>query len=291
MTTEVFRYSAFTRDGHGGNPAGVVFNAECLDEAQMLSIAEAIGYSETAFVLPDGQDPERTRLRFFSPKAEVAFCGHATVATAVAIAHRTGPGTLLLTTKAGPVTVSTQPSPDGMSATLISPPARSEPVEPSPLKRALDAFGWNHDDLDQRFPAHVAFAGNKHLMVGVRSEQTLRELDYDYDLLADLMAEQTWTTVNTFWAASDRTFHARNPFPPGGVVEDPATGAAAAAFGGYLRAIGHPAVPGIIEILQGHHMGAPSRLMIEVSVDVPTVKITGTANQLALSPYDETDMA
>jgi PhzF family phenazine biosynthesis protein len=290
VTTEVLRYSAFTRDGEGGNPAGVVFNAQCLDESQMLTIAEAIGYSETAFVLPDDDSPERTRIRYFSPKAEVAFCGHATIATAVAMAHRTGPSTLVLTTNTGPVRVVTQDTSLGMSATLTSPPTSSRPVEDAILQEALNALRFSADDLASGFPPHVAFAGNNHLMLGVRTEEVLSGLEYDYDRLAALMARESWTTVNTFWAASGSVFHARNPFPPGGVREDPATGAAAAAFGGYLREIGHPGGPGRIEILQGHHMGAPSRLLIEVVPSDPSVHVTGTATRLALSPYDEAEL-
>ena len=105
MSAEVLRYAAFTADGSGGNPAGVVLDAGSLGDAQMLAIAAAIGYSETAFVIPTDIDPT---LRFFSPVAEVAFCGHATIATAVALAERRGPGIVRLSTPAGPVTVATR---------------------------------------------------------------------------------------------------------------------------------------------------------------------------------------
>lgn len=92
MTPDVLRYAAFTRDGRGGNPAGVVLDASGLTDAQMLSIAQEVGYSETAFVLPAAAGDGRLPVRCFSPKAEVAFCGHATIATAVALAERDGAG-------------------------------------------------------------------------------------------------------------------------------------------------------------------------------------------------------
>ena len=95
MTVEVLRYSAFPEDGAGGNPAGVVLGAASLSDPQMLAIAEAIGYSETAFLSPaSDSDPARLSVRYFSPRAEVDFCGHATVASAVAIAERYGAGVL-----------------------------------------------------------------------------------------------------------------------------------------------------------------------------------------------------
>ncbi len=79
------------------------------------------------------------------------------------------------------------------------------------------------------------------------------------------MAGQGWTTVHLVWAESPVVFHARNPFPPGGVVEDPATGAAAAAFGGYLRALALVDVPARVTILQGEDMGRPSRLLVDLA--------------------------
>ncbi len=279
MTVEVLRYSAFTRDGAGGNPAGVVLDAGSLTDADMLSIAADLGYSETAFVLSD--DLGRVRLRYFSPLAEVAFCGHATIATAVALAERDGTGRLELTTMAGAVGVETEPGPEGITASLTSPPAHSRPVDPAVLERSLAALRWTAAALDERFPVHVGFAGNQHLVIGVRDEPTLAALDYDYDALAALMAEQGWTTVHAFWAASASVFHARDPFPPGGVVEDPATGAAAAAFGGYLRTTGLVPVPSRFTILQGHHMGAPSRLLVDLDADTESVRVSGTATLLA----------
>jgi PhzF family phenazine biosynthesis protein len=280
MTIEILRYSAFTRDGAGGNPAGVVLDATGLTEAEMLSIAAELGYSESAFVLPDPEVPRRVRVRYFSPLAEVAFCGHATIATAVAIADRDGEGTLELTTVAGPITVETQRTAEGTTATLTSPPAHSTPVAPDVLARALAALRWSEAEIDPSYPPHVGFAGMHHLVLAVRDEATLAGLDYDFDALGALMAEQGWITVHLFWAESPSTFHARNPFPPGGVVEDPATGAAAAAFGGYLRTTGLAPVPGSVTVLQGHYMGAPSRLLVHLDTGTEATRVTGIATQL-----------
>src|SRR6266545_5638303 len=123
MTT-VLRYAAFTTDPAGGNPAGVVLDASGLDDETMQAIAADVGYSETAFVTEEagGVRP----VRYFSPKAEVPFCGHATVATAVALAERIGPGELVFSTKAGlvPVTVD-----DNMRATLTSVEPQVEAVD------------------------------------------------------------------------------------------------------------------------------------------------------------------
>jgi PhzF family phenazine biosynthesis protein len=274
---EVLRYAAFTDDGHGGNPAGIVLDAGHLDDTARLGIAAEVGYSETAFVEPDGAAGSY-RVRYFSPLAEVTFCGHATIATAVALADRDGAGLLRFSTLAGLIEVRTTVTDDGVTATLTSVPTRTRPADPAAVVAALDVLHWTEDDLDPRYPAHVAFAGEDHLVLAVRERATLAALDYDFDGLKALMADQHWTTLHLVWAEDDHTFHARDPFPPGGVVEDPATGAAAAAFGGYLREIGAVEAGARVTILQGADMGRPSRLLVDVLADSDRVLVTGTAH-------------
>ncbi|MEU9647018.1 PhzF family phenazine biosynthesis isomerase [Streptomyces sp. NPDC048188] len=278
MTTEILRYSAFTHDPDGGNRAGVVLDASALDEAAMLKIAAEVGYSETAFVTARDVERRRFEVRYFSPLAEVAFCGHATVALAVALAERLGPGEIVLDTPAGEIPVSTASDGSGaVRATLTSVPTRSRPALPAELDGTLRALGWASADLDPDLPAHVAFGGNDHLVLAAASRARLADLDYDFDALAEIMRRYGWTTVDLVWRESAERFHARNPFPVGGVVEDPATGAAAAAFGGYLRELGLVTGPGTIAIRQGEDMGRTSELLIEVSPGDPRTRVTGQA--------------
>ena len=277
--TEVLRYSAFTDHEQGGNPAGVILDAADLTETDMLAIAADVGYSETAFLTPTGHSA-RFGMRYFSPRAEVAFCGHATIASAVALAERAGPGAITLDTVAGPVTVVTRQTPDGLTATLTSVPTRTTSAADDLVSRALHILGWDRGDLDDRYPAHVAYAGNDHLILAAATRERLANLGYDFPALALLMAEHGLTTVHLFWAETPTLIHARNPFPPGGVVEDPATGAAAAAFGGYLRELHLAPVPGRVTILQGQDMGAPSRLIVDLDNSAPGVEVTGQATRL-----------
>ena len=147
MSPEILRYAAFTDDPAGGNPAGVVLDATGLDAAAMLAIAADVGYSETAFVLrrADGT----LDVRYFSPLAEVPFCGHATIATAVAWAERHGGGVLTMRTPAGDVRVEVL---DGAPprATLTSVPPRIGEVDAADVAEALAALGWSADALDPR---------------------------------------------------------------------------------------------------------------------------------------------
>ncbi|HEX6446924.1 MAG TPA: PhzF family phenazine biosynthesis isomerase [Streptosporangiales bacterium] len=273
--TAVLRYAAFTDDPAGGNPAGVVLDAAGLDDADMLAVAAEIGYSETAFVT--AETGERTfTLRYFSPKAEVPFCGHATVATAVALAERLGPGGLTFHTPAGVVPVEVTRTGDGYAATLTSVEPHVEPVDDADVAEALAALGWRWSDLDPALPPRIAYAGARHLVLAAATRARLADLDYDFDRLARYMTERDLTTVQLVWRESADVFHVRDPFPVGGVVEDPATGAAAAAFGAYLRELGELS-HGALTLHQGDDLGRPGVLRVELRNGDPRVRVSGRA--------------
>ncbi|MEU8071117.1 PhzF family phenazine biosynthesis isomerase [Micromonospora sp. NPDC049151] len=274
---DILRYAAFTADPAGGNPAGVVLDATGAGDAQMRRVAAQVGYSETAFLVP-ARD-RRFTVRYFSPKAEVPFCGHATIASAVAYAERHGPGVLHLDTRAGLVEVATSVRPDGTTtATLTSVAPRTVPLGAEDLAALLAALRWSPDDLDATLPPRVAYAGAWHPIVAAATRQRLADLDYDMAALGALMAERDWTTIDLVHRESPLLFHARNPFPPGGVVEDAATGAAAAAFGGYLREMGLVEPPATVTVRQGEDMGRPSLLTVGIPVAPGAgIAVTGTA--------------
>ncbi|MEU0172284.1 PhzF family phenazine biosynthesis isomerase [Streptomyces massasporeus] len=274
---EILRYVAFSTDPKGGNPAGVVLDASGADDALMLATAAEVGYSETAFVVDPGDGT--LDVRYFSPLAEVSFCGHATIATAVAHAERHGTGRLHLRTQAGPVTVTTDRAADGtLVATLVSVAPRTVPLEEADFGELLAILGWSTEDLDPLLPPRVAFAGAWHPVIATASRDRLADLDYDMAALGDLMARRDWTTIDLVWRESPTVFHARNPFPPGGVTEDPATGAAAAAFGGYLRELELVPNPATLTIHQGVDMGRPSLITVTVPADPHSgIGVTGTA--------------
>ncbi|WP_371780151.1 PhzF family phenazine biosynthesis protein [Streptosporangium subroseum] len=272
---EILRYTAFTHEPEGGNPAGIVLDAGELSDAEMLAFAAEVGYSETAFVTGRDDESRTFRVRYFAPSAEVDFCGHATIATSVALAERLGTGRLVFDTKAGEIVVDTEIADDALLATLTSVPTRSRPASEEAVAEVLSALGWSHDDLDPAFPPHVAFGGVEHLMLAAASRERLADLRYDFDALKSVMTRNGLTTVNLFWRESDERFHSRNPFPIGGVVEDPATGAAAAAFGGYLRVLGTDSSE--FTIIQGVDMGRPSTLKVSIASPDGRTRVSGGA--------------
>jgi PhzF family phenazine biosynthesis protein len=285
-TGTLLRLAAFTTDPSGGNPAGVWLGDALPDAAEMQRIAGDVGYSETAFLAPDGSDePGRLRVRFFSPAKEIDFCGHATIASGVALAERGWPTSLVLRTNDGVVALDVARDPDGRyQATLTSVEPWVRDLPEALLDRLLGLLGWRQDELDPTLRPALAFAGVRHPIVAVSSLSTLARLDYDFDVMRAVMLEHDLTTLQLIWRETPTRFRARDPFAAGGVVEDPATGAAAAALGAYLRERGEIKPPTTFEISQGVEMGRPSLLTVSILEGDEQVRVSGTAVPIASSP-------
>jgi PhzF family phenazine biosynthesis protein len=275
----LLRLAAFTTDPAGGNPAGVWIGDVLPPADEMQRIAAEVGYSETAFLAPEESgDPGRFRVRYFSPLAEVAFCGHATVASGVALAERGAPDRLALTTNDGVVSVAVAGGPDGLPrATLTSVEPWVRPIPDDLLARILALLGWRLDELDPDLPPALAHAGVTHPIIAVRSLQTLGRMVYDFEPMRLLMVAHDLTTLQLIWRETPTRFRARDPFAVGGVVEDPATGAAAAALGAYLRERGEIVPPATFEIAQGVEMGRPSLLTVSIVPGEAGVRVSGAA--------------
>ncbi|WP_327367088.1 PhzF family phenazine biosynthesis protein [Streptomyces sp. NBC_01217] len=285
--TEILRYTAFSADPEGGNPAGVVLDASGLDDTAMLAVAAELGYSESAFLTardePGDTDSPAARaytIRYFSPKAEVPFCGHATVATALALAEREGPGDLLFSTRAGTVPVTVNRENGELRATLTSVEPDVMDIAPDDLAEALAALDWPAADLDPALPPRIAYAGARHLVLAAATRERLADLDYDFPRLEALMRRLDLTTLQLAWRAAPDVFHVRDPFPVGGVVEDPATGAAAAAFGACLRALGLVPDTAVLTLHQGEDMGRPGTLTVELRAGDARVRVSGTGTRI-----------
>ena len=274
----VQRLAAFSNQDHGGNPAGVVIADTLPEAAEMQRIAAEVGFSETAFAAPQG---DGWRVRYFSPEAEVPFCGHATIALGAALAQRFGERTFALALSQGSITVDGRPGPGGIySAALQSPPTRSGAAPAASVDAVLDIFGLTRNDLDPRIPPAHIHAGADHLVLMLRSREKLAAMKYDFARAQVLMRRENWVTVLLGYAESAQLFHTRNAFAFGGVEEDPATGASTAAFAGYLRDLGWPH-SGRIQVYQGDDMGAPSRLTAEIPASPgASIRVSGTVREL-----------
>jgi PhzF family phenazine biosynthesis protein len=252
--------SAFTDGPRGGNPAGVVLCETLPDAGTMQAVAAEVGYSETAFVASSGK---AWRVRYFAPEVEVDFCGHATIAVGAALAKHEGPGTFALQLNRAEITVDGYQSAEGWGAAFQSPPTNSRDTPAVLVDEALALFGLARSDLDDRIPPAIAHAGADHLVLALRRRDDLTAMRYDLAKGRDLARREGVVTFSLVFAETSQIFHARNPFPIGGVYEDPATCAAAAALAGYLRDLVWPH-EGSIAIRQGEDMGIPCCLRAEI---------------------------
>jgi PhzF family phenazine biosynthesis protein len=270
----ILRIAAFSDGSTGGNPAGVAISNELPSEARMQAIAAEVGFSETAFA---ARADDGWRVRYFSPEIEVPFCGHATIALGAALALTQGDGVFPLTLNDAQIIVEGRRQGDVISAALQSPPTRAVKAETPLIEEALQVFGYRSEDLDPRIPPARIHGGADHLVLALRTREALSQMKYELSVGRTFMKREGFVTVLLAYAEGDRLFHTRNPFASGGVYEDPATGAATAAFAGYLRDLAWPH-GGAIDIVQGEDMGMRSRLHADISpVTGSSIRVAGTA--------------
>ncbi|MEV8212959.1 PhzF family phenazine biosynthesis protein [Leifsonia sp. NPDC077715] len=271
----ILRFRAFTRPGDptSGNPAGVVLDAESLSDADMLGIAADLGFSETAFL--SAIEPDAARVRYFTPRAEIAFCGHATIASGVALAREGAGSTVAFTTNAGVVPVAVSPE----RATLTAVETSVEPLGGVLLAELLDALRLETTDLDPMLPPAFIRGGNPHPLVPVAAG-VLGRLDHDADAVLRLQDRKGWDgTIPVVHRISADRFASRNPFPRGGIREDPATGSAAAGLGAYLRQHGLVTMPAEVTVEQGAETGRPSSILVSIPPE-GRIRVTGSAETL-----------
>jgi PhzF family phenazine biosynthesis protein len=246
----------------------------------MQAIAADVGYSETAFLVPRPAE-SNVYVRYFTPQGEVPFCGHATIAAAVALAELSPAAELIFHTPAGFVSIMTfQNDKCELVAELTSVAPRVSEPDPDLVRGVLRALRWSAEDLDPNYPVRLANAGSEHLVLVTKTRKRLADLAYDFDVLARLMRDHGLVTVQLVWPESKKRYHSRNPFAGSGVVEDPATGASAAAFGGYLRELGMIGGTASFTITQGVDMGRPSEINVSVIEAEPGVRVSGSAHRV-----------
>ena len=286
MTAEpkVLRYAAFTDDPAGGNPAGIVLDASALDHAAMQAIATEVDYSETAFVT--GRDGDLRTVRYFSPISEVPFCGHATIATAVAIAEREGPGIVRFATPVGEISIETRDDGNGLRAAFTSPDTDLAHFPEFALDALLELIGVDRVHLDERYPPRIATAGGRHPVIVIADADVFDGFRFDPGAMRAFIDAQGWPlTIAVLHRVSDAAdgalhFEARNIFPVGRITEDPATGSAAGPLALHLARHGRIEFGDEIEISQGVEIGRPSTLYARVdgSADqVERVEVGGSA--------------
>lgn len=233
-----FHYEAFTDTPGKGNPAGIVFDREGkLTGAEMQRIAAAIGFNETAFVLPASQAGCGLRLRFFAPGSEMPLCGHGTVAAVSALAEREGiqqEGPLTIQTNAGPLPVFWN---SGDRTVVMSQNDAQFCPFSGDLATLLDTVGLTQEELDQRFPIVYGSTGSWTLILPLKDLAACARCTPQNSRFPSVLTDFPSASVHPIVLGATRpgrAMHGRHfSGAYAGTVEDPVTGTASGVMGGY----------------------------------------------------------
>jgi PhzF family phenazine biosynthesis protein len=269
---QVHQVDAFTREPFTGNPTGVVLNADALSEAQMLAIARELNNAETAFILAPDADDHTVRARFFTPRSEAGFVGHATIAAQYVLSRRhDAPRWQRQKSKAGIVDVEVRGSDeDRRIAIRRSPPPIGRELNDRERLAVLDALALASESLDTRIPPRIVGAAGTRLLIGVRGPEPLKHLKPDLARLTTLSAQIGAAGYFVFTVvpnAEDHLTEARMFCPALGIAEDPVSGNAHGLLGAYLARLGLLDRNGERAHfcgVQGHSLHRPGRVEIEL---------------------------
>jgi PhzF family phenazine biosynthesis protein len=285
----LFLVDAFTRERFCGNPAAVVLDADVLEEQEMRRIARELGGIEVAFVLGSDSPDYDVELRFFSPRREVGFVGHATVAAHYVRAMADGlpRGKVRQKSPAGIVGVEVSGTAPDLRVTIDQTPATFGPIVPEErLGPVLDALGISSSSLHPACPVQVMSTANSRLLIGLQSPDTLDSLQPKMDQLVHLTPHVGADGFFVFAlkpGSDPLTTESRMFCPVIGVPEDPVSGNAHGMLGVYLLHNGLLAPTGgeaSFVGLQGRFVDRPGRVEVHVACSgkrATAVRVTGDA--------------
>jgi PhzF family phenazine biosynthesis protein len=298
----VFQVDAFTTQRFCGNPAGVVLDADPLSDRDMQLLARELNNGDTAFLLrPNGADHD-LRVRFFTPRSEAAFVGHATLAAHAVLASLRIEPRRRQKQKSGLVQVDTLSANPARIAIRQPPPPLGREIEPAELDAVLEALGLTRSDLDRRCPAVIAGHGSTRLMLGVVDAAVLARTRADSVRLRALSAQigVAGYFLFTLRPAEPAAFSEARMFCPAlGIEEDPVSGNAHALLGAYLLhhgLIGAGSDPSQqrqqIEFtgVQGQYLGRPGRVTVTLELEQRRLRAVSISGEAVIVFATEVDL-
>jgi len=288
MNTDVILVNSFTSNGAGGNPAGVVLNADTLSDAQKLSIAQAVGYSETAFVCRD--DEADFEVSFFTTTGEVDFCGHATLAVFSTLFQEgiVAAGCYTQKTKAGLLAIVVEPT-----GHVIMDLQLPQKLGKFSYEAISDVIGIDSAILaSTRLPIEIISTGLADLIIPVPMGYLDSIIPNDI-AISDFCRTHDVVGFHVFElcdAESPLTASCRNFAPLVGISEESATGSATGALACYFAE--HLPLDCHYVVEQGRAMGCTSMLTASVELNgskISSVKVGGSASRIGTSIYSNVE--
>ena len=279
MYSKVYRIAAFTKSPLGGNPAGIVFDADNLTEKEMLNIATEVGYSETAFVM--NSDIADFKVRFFTPVDEVDLCGHATIATynLMRDLDLIKVGDYMQETKAGVLKLRIEEECIFMEQKQ---PEYLEVIDPIEILKCF--IGMRLDQMDD-LPVQIVTTGLKDIILPIKDVETLNALEPNFEEIEAISYKYDVVGIHAFSISKSNEFdaHARNFAPRYGINEEGATGTSNGALACYMmKYCGEDNKKNYV-IEQGVAMGRPSKIQVGLNIKdgkITAVFVGGTATAI-----------
>lgn len=263
MLNSIYRVSAFADNINGGNPAGVVLDADKLTDEQMLQIAKEVGYSETAFVMKS--DRADFRVRFFTSVDEVDLCGHATIATFNLLRDLgiVNIGNYTQETKAGILKLKIYDDSVYMEQNT---PKYYERIDKKEIERC---FISQSIDYISDIPIQIVSTGLKDILLPVKELDVLLEIQPNIKLIDEISRKYDVTGIHVFCLETLHGVdaHVRNFAPRYGINEESATGTANGALACYLMKYVKSNFNGNFVIEQGYSMKKPSKIKVKLKCD------------------------
>lgn len=271
-SVRVFQVDAFTHQRFTGNPAGVVLDADGLSDAEMQALARELNHGDTAFVLrPDATDHD-VRVRFFTPRREAGFVGHATLALHAVLRALDLPPAPRQKQSTGIVQVAVEAGASGAIAITQPPAVLRADIDAALLDEVLQALDLGRADLAADRTPMIAGSGSTRLLLPLRDGAVLAGLRPDLRRLAALSPAIGAAGFFVFTqrpALPDCDTEARMFCPALGIDEDPVSGNAHGMLGAYLLQQQALSIAGDVVRFrgaQGHHMGRPGRIDVELQL-------------------------
>lgn len=282
MKIKVYTLNAFGKTNKGGNPAGVVLDADNLNEEQMKSIAKEVGFSETAFIM--NSEIADFKLRFFTPSDEVDLCGHATIASFYLLSSLEiiSQGSYTQETKAGVLNIDIEE--DGTVYMTQTSPIFSDILNKEEI---ADSLNISSNSISNELPIEIVSTGLPDIIVPVKSLDDLFSIVPDFDEISRISKKYNAVGyhVFTFETETDSTAHSRNFAPLLGIFEESATGTATGALVSYLYKYNKISTGSIddLNFEQGYSMNMHSEIKARLKIknkEISVLKIGGKGSNI-----------
>ncbi|MFB5763629.1 PhzF family phenazine biosynthesis protein [Paenibacillus medicaginis] len=283
MNVQVYTLNAFAKGEQGGNPAGIVLNADSMSTEEMQQVARIVGFSETAFV--EKSQYADFKVRYFTPNDEVDLCGHATIATFYLMMSRKwiSTGTYTLETKAGILEVAVKE--DGSVFLAQALPQFYEELD---RQTVADSLRISPNELFSDLPIQIVSTGLRDILIPVRSMDVLEQIYPDFDQIKDISKKYNVIGYHLFTldTPTDAIARCRNFAPLYDIPEESATGTSNGALTCYLYKHGKITSAQAAQLIfeQGYTMNSPSEIRANLSVNeagnIMKIEVGGTASNI-----------